>query len=177
MKELPTSSPDISLVSPSIDRDAPIAVSWLAGEAGRNTLRLMGNNDEHNKPSTRKEEQARIQGFIESNDQLTWMIQLQDKIVGTVWVNTLDSDHIPGPAVHIMIGDSDARGRGVGKITISSIIDYLKSIGNYEYLYSRHLVANGPASRLLDDMGFVNMGPSYEDENSLLWQNVKVALL
>ena len=177
MKELLTRSPDISLVSPSIERDAPIAVDWLAGEAGRNTLRLMGNTDEYNKPSTVQEEQSRIQGFIKSTDQLTWMIQLQDKIVGTVWVNTVDADHLPGPAVHIMIGDSGSRGKGVGKAAISSVIEYLKSTGNYEYLYSRHLVANEPANKLLVDMGFVNMGPSYKDENNLLWQNVKVDLL
>ncbi len=62
-------------------------------------------------------------------------------------------------------------------ILISSIIDYLKSTGNHGYLYSRHLVSKEPTSRLLADMGFVNMGQSYEDEKSLLWQNVKLVLL
>ncbi len=176
MTELTTPSPDIFLVQPDVERDAPIAVRWLEGDIGRNTLRLMGNDDEHNKPSTLEEERERIQGFLDATDQLTWMIRLQNKIVGTVWVNLIAAESVPGPSVHIMIGDPDARGHGVGGNTIASVIAYMKQTGEYDMLYSRHLTENERAAALLQESGFTKLGEPYEDQSGLNWQNVSLEL-
>ncbi len=176
MTELQTMSPDITLVQPDVERDAPIAVKWLEGDIGRNTLKLMGNDDDHNKPSTLEEERERIQGFLDSDDQLTWMIRLQDNIVGAVWVDLHESEYLPAPSVHIMIGDPDARGHGVGSNTISSVIDYMKQTGEYNTLYSRHLTINERAAGLLEEVGFTILGEPYTDQSGLSWQNVSVGL-
>ncbi len=176
MTELQTNSPDITLVPPDVERDAPIAVGWLEGDIGRATLRLMGNDDAHNKPSTLEEERERIQGFLDSTEQLTWMIRLQDKIVGTVWVNLQDTEYLPGPSVHIMIGDPHARGQGVGGNTILSVVDYMKQSGEHDTLYSRHLTSNERAASLLSETGFLPLGEPYADTSNLQWQNVLVQL-
>jgi hypothetical protein len=102
MTALKTKSPEIILVEPDIERDAPVAVTWLDGDIGRNTLRLMGNTEENNKPSSLEEEKERIKGFIESTNQLTWMISLSNKVVGAIWVDIKPTEYLLGPAVHIM---------------------------------------------------------------------------
>ena len=65
MESLVTQIPELELVQPDIERDAPISLEWLEGDVGRNTLRLMGNTDENNKPSTLEAEKERVQGFLE----------------------------------------------------------------------------------------------------------------
>ena len=176
MAELQTKSPDITLVQPDVERDAPTAVKWLEGNIGRTTLKLMGNDGEHNRPSTLEEERVRIKGFLDSDDQLTWMIRLQDKIVGTVWVNLNETEYLLGPSVHIMIGDPGARGQGVGGNTITTVIDYMRNAGEYDTLYSRHLATNERASGLLKEVGFKILGEQYTDQSNLSWQNVSKSL-
>lgn len=176
METLVTQIPELELVQPDIERDAPISLEWLEGDVGRNTLRLMGNTDENNKPSTLEAEKERVQGFLESDDQLTWMIKFQDKIVGTVWVTLGEHDYLPSPSIHIMIGDPSSRGHGIGLNTTQSVIDHLKSTGQYETLYSRHLVDNGAADSLLSAVGFEDFGDEYKDTNGLAWQNEKLDL-
>ncbi len=173
---LTTQIPELELVQPDIERDAPISLEWLEGDVGRNTLRLMGNTDENNIPSTLEAEKERVQGFLESDDQLTWMIKFQDKIVGTVWVTLGEHDYLPSPSIHIMIGDPSSRGHGIGLNTTQSVIDHLRSTGQYETLYSRHLVDNGAAGNLLSAAGFEYFGDEYKDTDGLAWQNEKLDL-
>jgi RimJ/RimL family protein N-acetyltransferase len=177
MIELQAQSPDITLVAPDVERDAPLAVAWLEGDIGRSTLKLMGNDDAHNKPSTLDEEKERVQSFIDAKDQLTWMIRLQDKVVGTVWVNLTATEYLPGPSVHIMIGDPEARGHGVGGNTINAVIDYLRQTNQYDTLYSRHLTSNERAGKLLADSGFEQLNQPYNDHSHLTWQNVSRSLV
>jgi hypothetical protein len=86
MKAVPlvTSDPLLRLVEPDIERDAALGVKWLAGNNGRNTLRLMGVNDADNKPSSLEKEKARVNGFITKQDQLNWMMEYDGKIVGSI---------------------------------------------------------------------------------------------
>ncbi len=176
MIKLATKSPDIELIEPNIERDAPIAVRWLEGDIGKTTLRLMGNSEADIKTPTLEEEKERIKGFLESEDQITWMISLHDKPVGAVWVNLKPTEYLAAPSVHIMIGDTDARGHGVGGNTIDAVMDYLRGTGDYQELYTRHLVSNVPAGKLFEDAGFSTLGESYEDDNGLSWQNAQVSL-
>ena len=176
MNTLDTYNQDIKLVPPDVERDAPISVQWLEGDIGRETLKLMGNTDDGNKPSDLEAEKERVRQFISSTDQLNWMIQLKDKIVGSVWVDLEDTDYLPAPAIHIMIGDPSARGHGVGNQACSSVIDYLKADGSYLHLFSRHLVHNKGASNLLHDLGFLELGKQYSDTDGLEWQNVALQL-
>lgn len=177
MNNLNTPNKEIILVTPDIERDPPLSVAWLEGSNGRETLRLMGNTDEQNKPSTLEQEKERVRDFIESTNQLNWMIQLKDKIVGSVWVDLDDSEYLSAPSIHIMIGDPNSRGYGVGTNACSAVIDYLKDSGKYKTLNSRYLLINSGSAHLLNGLGFEKIGNQYSDKDGLEWQNVILSLV
>lgn len=176
MIELSTKSSEVKLIEPDVERDAQVAVAWLAGEAGRNTLRLMGNTEEDNKPSTLEEERERIRGFLSSEDQLTWMISLSGKTVGAVWVDKEPTEYLPGPSVHIMIGDQEAKGRGVGSSAIEAVTDHMRQSYDFPIIYSRHLLSNEIIIKLLKQIGFSDLGQPYKDSDGLEFQNVQLEL-
>lgn len=172
---LETINPAIQLIEPNIDRDSSLSLHWLEGELGRNTLSLMGLADEDNKASTLEKEHERIRDFIEKEDQLNWMIQLDGKVVGSIWVDLKPTQEVLAPAIHIMVGDVDARGRGVGMASLKAVADYLMQQGE-EVLYSRVLVKNKVAAKLLEETGFELSGESYVDADGLEWQNATLYL-
>ena len=169
---LETNDPAVELVEPVIERDAALGVEWLHGELGHNTLTLMGVPDEDNKPTSLQAEQERVKGFIENKDQLNWMVQFDGKVVGSVWVDLKEKEGLPFPSVHIMIGNPNMRGKGVGQATIGSVLKYLES-QDYPAIYSRHLTKNQKAKELLESFGFHNLGDKYADSDGLEWQNLE----
>ena len=169
---LETNSPDVQLVVPDIERDAALGVEWLEGELGRATLTSMGVADKDNKPTTLEYERERIRDFIERDDQLNWMINYQGKVVGSIWVDLEQVGSVPAPAIHIMIGNPEMRGKGVGYAVTSKVIEYLQNERNAKNIYSRHLTKNSGASNLLDSLGFEKLGEPYTDEDGLEFQNV-----
>ena len=176
MNALETQSKDITLVTPDVERDAPLGVAWLAGDFGRETLKLMGVTDEYNKPSTIEEEKQRVRNFIESTNQMNWMIQFKEKVVGSVWVDLDDTKYLPAPSLHIMIGDPTSRGHGVGKNACIAVLAYLKNNREYENINSRYLLLNQGSANLLDGLGFEKTGDQYSDSDGLEWQNVSLSL-
>jgi hypothetical protein len=50
--ELATGDNSVRLVEPDVGRDVPLGLQWLAGVAGRETLRLMGVTEANNHSST-----------------------------------------------------------------------------------------------------------------------------
>jgi RimJ/RimL family protein N-acetyltransferase len=176
LRKIPTPLDDLYLVMPSVVRDAPIAVGWLEGDDGRETLRLMGNTDEYNKPTTLEKEQTRIRDFITSTDHTTWMMLYHDKPVGAVWVDRKPTDYLPFPSVHIMIGDPSARRKGIGQNAVETVIQLLKEEGLYDRLYSRHLLTNLAVASTLGKGDFAKEGEPYTDKDGLEWQNVSLAL-
>lgn len=176
MDNISTSNPDLFLINPDIERDAPLSVKWLEGDIGRQTLRLMGNKNEQNKPSTLEDEKRRIKDFVESTNQINWMLQFKDKIVGTIWVDKEPTDYLLAPAIHIMIGDPLQRGKGIGRCAYEAVVNYLKDEGSSDYLFSRHLTYNRPIANLLLGAGFEKHGEQYTDSDGLEWQNVRLSL-
>lgn len=170
-----TSNPKITLVQPNVDRDAALGVQWLEGELGRDTLRMMGVVDSENKPSTLQLERTRVQEFITRKDQLNWMIEFENRVTGAIWVDLEPTEYLPGPSIHIMIGDPRARGRGIGNISAVAVIDYLKKSGVKD-IYSRHLITNVASSHLLRGIGFTDLGDPYKDSDGLTWQNVSFSV-
>lgn len=164
-------------MKPNIEKDAQAGVDWLEGSAGRKTLRLMGNTEANNKPSTLEEEKQRMRDFITATNQITWMIRRKGGTVGAVWIDLEDSEYLAAPAIHIMIGNPEARGKGVGEKVINAVIGWLKQEKNYPFLYSRHLVDNVRAAKLLKKLGFANFGSQYSDQDGLYWQNVRLKLV
>ena len=173
MKSAPLETPDphVRLVEPVVDRDAPLGVEWLQGDVGRSTLKLMGVVGGDNKPASLDEERERVQSFIDRDDQLNWMIQYDEQVVGSIWVDLGPSDYLKSPSVHIMIGDPEVRGKGVGTASTSSVISHLSQTG-YKSIYSRYQLINTGSAKLLHDVGFQPDGEPYTDSDGLEYQNV-----
>jgi RimJ/RimL family protein N-acetyltransferase len=176
MVDLHTKMPGLTLVRPDVDRDPAEAVRWLTGDVGRCTLRLMGNTEEHTGPTTLETERERVQRFLDSTQQLTWALSLHGRSVGVIWVDLVPTDHVLAPAVHIMIGDPNARGHGVGRAALAAVIDHISEIDKYATLYSSHLTSNRLVINLLRSAGFRNLDDPYSDSDGLRWQNVVLDL-
>jgi len=171
-----TENPDVKLIEPDVERDAPLSMQWLDGELGRQTLSSMGVPDKENKPTTLELEKQRVEKFLEDDTELNLMIEFQGKVVGSVWAHLTPSEHLEAPSVHIMIGDPSVRGRGVGSAAVRKLIETLAEQGN-QTIYSRHLVANVGPKALLGGLGFREDGETYLDDDGLEWQNVVLKLL
>jgi RimJ/RimL family protein N-acetyltransferase len=169
--DIVTANSLIQLVEPMIERDAALGVTWLSGEPGRDTLRRMGVADRHNQPTSLEKERERVEGFRTNQDQLNWMIQYGDRIVGSIWVDLIQKEALPAPAIHIMIGDPTMRRKGIGTVAMTSVIEYLCAENNTK-IFSRHLSTNEGAAMLLQNQGFVDSGDPYTDHDGLCWQNM-----
>jgi len=175
MFHIKTDIPNLILVAPNPERDAPFAHKWFTSEYGKETQLLMGNAECEIKPSTLDSETATLQKFIDKEqkrEQLTWMIRDQDKTIGAIWIELIDTPEVKSPAVHILIGDKDYRGKGIGKEVMGKIIQYINNDLKLRDIYSRHLAKNKAAKGLLESFGFLNDGNTYTDKNKLEWQNV-----
>lgn len=179
MHDLPTSLPELSLVTPDPGRDAAQAVEWLKGDAGKETLMLMGNPEAKIEPPSLEAERERLEKFItlaREGRQLTWMMRCADATVGAIWVDLEPTKHLAAPAIHIMIGDPSVRGQGVGRAAMAAVIGYLRADGKYPKLYSRYLTTNTGSIKLLNGFGFTHLGPAYTDEDGLEFQNLVLSL-
>lgn len=171
--DLTTEISQLRLIEPNVERDAALGVAWLNGELGRATLQSMGNGPEviaAMLPATLAQEQARVRDFLKRNDQLNWMIEHKGHVVGAVWVDLAPREALPSPSVHIMIGEPNARGKGLGTATIRCVLEYLEQQGK-DTVYSRHLTTNLAAGRLLKSLGFTELGKPYQSD-ALEFQNL-----
>ena len=170
-KELSTADGKLRLIRPDVARDAPLSVGWLQGEAGRRTQLLMGNAPQRLIIPTLATEQERVRSFLENKQQRTWAIEYDGQVVGAIWVNLQSDEHLKAPAIHIMIGDPEARGKGIGKQAIGLVMRSMRSEKEFRTLYSRHLVDNTAAAAILRPYGFQKAGKPYGDADGLQWQN------
>jgi len=168
---LNTNQPKTKLIEPDVERDAPKGVEWLSGESGSQTLAYMGVHDIR-RPSLNVEKQ-RVHDFIVKPGQLNWMIEHEGEVVGSIWVDLQPTDGVDAPALHIMIGDPSARGKGIGHASTEAVLSYLQDRG-HELVYSRHLVSNFAAASLLGSFNFIPDGSEYKDKDGLEWQNAKL---
>lgn len=170
---------DIQLLLPDVDRDAPFAHSWFTRPEGRATLLSMGNAESEIEESTLEGERGIMQDFLdleEAGKQITRVIVVDGVSVGVVWVELFENHGVKPPSIHIMIGDPDYRGKGVGRAALQRMIDYIHASLHLETIYTRHLASNTPIAELLVSLGFKKDGKPYEDENGLVWQDAKTAL-
>lgn len=176
MPPIKTTHSKLTLVSPNIQRDAPISVRWLQGKTGRNTLRSMGVPEAHITAPTLDSEKQRLADLLDASKHLTWMLQYDGAIVGVIWLDLTPSEHLPAPALNIMIGDPSMRGRGIGAAATHAIIQHLASNTTYTHLYARHLADNHASKALLKRHDFTKIGDIYTDNDKLKWQNVQLKL-
>jgi GNAT superfamily N-acetyltransferase len=178
MSDLSTSIPELVLTNPLPERDAAFALSWFDSEFGRDTLLKMGNAPDEIHEPTLEGELATIKEFLtleSDGKQKTWMMRYGEATIGAAWIDLVESHGVKAPSIHLMIGDPSFRGKGLGRATMSAMINYLKENGN-EFIYSRHLVSNEVVTGLNHSLGFSKDGQPYIDNNGLEWQNIKLSL-
>jgi RimJ/RimL family protein N-acetyltransferase len=107
--------------------------------------------------------------------QITRVIVTEGKTIGVVWIELFENHGVKPPSIHIMIGNPDYRGKGIGRAAMESAVEYIRSTLNYKTIYSRHLANNLPVAKLNKSIGFKQDGEPYKDENGLVWQGIKMA--
>jgi RimJ/RimL family protein N-acetyltransferase len=171
---------DIQLLPPDVERDASFALNWFERPEGQATLISMGNAENEIKQSTLQDEADTLREFIElekEGRQITRMIVTDKKTIGAVWIELFENHGVKSPSIHIMVGDPDYRGKGIGKSVMQAAIEYTKMTLRFNTIYSRHLANNTPVTYLNNSLGFEKDGKSYTDDNGLVWQNVKMELV
>lgn len=169
---------DVELLKPNIERDAPFALSWFTRPEGKDTLLRMGNAEHEIPEPSLETETDRIKEFIQleaENKQITRMISVDGETVGAVWLELIGLRGVKAPGLHIMIGNPDYRGMGIGKKAMLEAIELAKNNG-YKVIYTRHLTDNTEIKKLNDSLGFVDDGDPYTDNNGLTWQHIKLNL-
>lgn len=176
MKSLHT---DIQLLKPEVDRDTPFAHSWFTRPEGHATLLSMGNSENEIEPSTLEGERAIMQEFIDLEDsgkQITRVIVADGKTIGVVWIELFENHGVKSPSIHIMIGNPDYRGKGIGRSAMQSAINYIRDVLKLKTVYSRHLADNIAVTKLNESLGFKKDGAAYKDSDGLAWQNIVLAV-
>lgn len=179
MTSLRTSFAQLTMVDPNPLLHAPVTLSWFESEYGKETLLLMGNAEHEIITPTLDSEMKILEEFIDlrkANKQLTWMLQFKQEIVGVAWIELTENHDVRPPSIHLMIGNEDYRGKGIGKTTMLALIQYIKDNIKTPEIYSRHLKSNTVVANMNQRLGFTNEGASYTDDNGLEWQNVKLAV-
>lgn len=179
MTSLQTSLADLSLVDPNPTLHAPVTLRWFESEYGKETLLLMGNAEHEISAPTLKNETQILEEFVDlnkENKQLTWMLQFGHEIIGVAWIELTENHNVQPPSIHLMIGNKDYRGKGIGKATMLALIQYIKENIETTTIYSRHLKSNVVVANMNQGLGFTNEGDPYTDDNELEWQNVKLAI-
>lgn len=174
-----TNDSSILLLPPDINRDVPFALSWFQGPEGRATLLSMGNAEHEIEPSTLESETAILREFIDlehEGKQITRMIIVNQKTIGVVWIELLENHDVQPPSIHIMIGNPDYRGKGIGKSVMHAAINYVRNALNLNTIYSRHLANNEAVATLNKSLGFEKDDLPYTDNNGLVWQSIKIDL-
>lgn len=167
----------IYLVVPEVERDAIFALDWFSRPEGKQTLLSMGNAEHEIGESTLDGEKATIQEFIDlekDNKQITRMIVADGITIGAVWIELFENHGVKTPSVHIIIGNPDYRGKGIGTSVMQAAINYATDTVGAPNVYSRHLSSNKRILAVNEKLGFRADGSTYTDENGLVWQNVKL---
>ncbi len=167
---------DILLLKPDVARDAPFAFDWFNRPEGKQTLLSMGNAEHEIGEPTLKGEKATIQEFIDlekENRQITRMIVVDNVTIGAVWIELFENHGVRPPSVHIIIGNPDYWGKGVGTSAMQSAIHHAIHELGAAKVYSRHLSSNGSMLAVNAKLGLKADGDVYKDKNGLVWQNVK----
>lgn len=174
-----TDNSNIQLLLPDINRDVLFTLSWFQRPEGHATLLSMGNAEHEIEPSTIESEAAILREFIELEEQrkqITRMIVVDHETIGVVWIELQENHGVQPPSIHIMIGNPDYRGKGIGKTVMKAAINYVRNTLRMETIYSRHLANNTAVANLNQSLGFEKDGSPYTDSNGLVWQSIKMNL-
>lgn len=172
-----TDREDIQLLVPSVERDAPFTLDWFSRSEGKQTLLSMGNVEHEIATPSLDGEKVTIKEFIDlekDNKQITRMIVVDGITIGAVWIELFENHGVKSPSIHIIIGNPEYRGKGIGTSVMKVAINYAIDILGATTIYSRHLSSNKNITAVNKKLGFQADDGAYVDENGLVWQNVKL---
>lgn len=170
--ELQTADPSVRLIEPDVERDAPLSFEWMAGDEGRRSQALMGVADKDIHAHTLDESELLIESFMDSDNEIVWMVEHEGKVVGALEVHLKETELLPGPSIHLMIGDVEVRGQGVGYAVLYAAIAYLRDEQGHDIIFTRVRTNNVPSLHLFLKLGFEEDGEPYVDNDDLSWQTM-----
>jgi RimJ/RimL family protein N-acetyltransferase len=98
----------------------------------------------------------------------------RDVPVGAIWVALLPTEYLLAPSLHIMIGDAQMRGKGLGSAACVAVVNVLSE--EYREVYTRYLLSNEGSEKLMRSLGFKSFGSAYRDKDGLSWQNLSLKI-
>lgn len=166
---------DLKLVNPKPKKDALVSVQWLEGEAGKETLRLMGCLVTADFVPSFKAEAKRLKLMLKSKHEIIKMIEYKGDVIGQIEVWTKQFDNVSAPSVSLLIGSPNMRGQNIGSLVLSAVHYIIKALG-YHKAYTRALLANSQSNKFFMSNCYQKQGQPYCDSSGLLWQNYSASL-
>ena len=146
-------------------------ISWLHSPKINKFMQVRFN------PPNLEEQKVYVQNCIESEDEILFGI-FENNIVmiGTLKVTFIDPLNIE---IGIMIGEKERHGVGVGKTSLSLIIEWAREI-NVDFIHAGYEIHNIASKNLFKSLGFdVNKGiindllPNESTINERVWLSVQ----
>lgn len=162
----------VSLIEIIPERDAPLVTGWINAPGGAKMLQLMGMIVSDDFTTTVAAERKTLQSIVDDPNEIAWMIKIDGRVVGIVEAHIVPFEGLPAPNTSIMIGESTARGKGVGTAANLLMLDYLRK-QHFETVYARVLTHNLVSLRMMGKLGFAKMDTPYSDDDGLNWQNFR----
>lgn len=111
-------------------------------------------------------EEDRLKKIIESNDEYSWMIELDGKVVGNTCINSIDEQtkkrgHRSG-SMAILIGDKNVWGKKIARNVNTAVLDWAFNEGGFESLLARIKEENIGSIKSFEALGFEPSGHETE---------------
>lgn len=103
-----------------------------------------------------------------------WSLEKDGEFYGTI---TLDGSHVEQDGAHLrwFILHEDAKGKGLGKLLLKSVIDFARS-KNYDSIYLWTLAGLEPAGQLYRNFGFTLEESKFDNQWGVDVQEEKLCL-
>lgn len=166
----------LKLVEPQIEH-AKIGIHWIKDAE---TVQFMGAD--FSDPSVKKEEE-RLQKILENTDEYNWMIELNQKIIGNISLNSIQEKSgefsTKAASFTIIIGDKNYWEKGIGQAVGQKVIEWAFTMADFQVLAARAFEQNTGSIKLLTKLGFHKTGTSPYDGlvngQSATWINFKLS--
>ncbi len=145
----------LRLIEPSLDH-AQASLSWVSSPE---VIGLMGAD--FSGPTLAGEEK-RIKDILENDDECSWMIELDKKIIGNVSINSIaemtEKFSVKAGNLTILIGEKNLWGQGIGAKVCARVLDWCFDAAGFKLIAARALKENSGSIRTLLKLGFTENG-------------------
>ena len=145
----------LKLVEPQL-KYAQASLSWVQAT---DVIQFMGAD--FSNPSL-EGEQERIEDIIKNEDEYSWMIECEGRVIGNVCINciaekTKEFGRRAGNLT-VLIGDRAYWGKGIGTKVCAVVLDWAFSDGGFETMAARALQENTASIKTMQKLGFAEIG-------------------